>query len=322
MSDSQPKLEEISSSLEKLGDATEKAAEKHNWSARLQLLIAVLGVVIAALSVFNGWRIGQVQQAQDDLKGLVTAQQSEINIGTSVLHESMLAMDTKDQEILSRKVAAQVSFILALLQRYADDNDERTAFMQRFYRDLLNTLPSALSQSDARELSKYISDQIAQQPEASAPAEPPTPAAAPASAPVAPQAPAIVNGEASQPGEATGWNYDVFWCVFNTPFSKTNDSEKLAEVVFNGLVARQSQEHLGRIRLRRLPEIVNQTSPYQIAPQGVTIRSIPRKTAEANKLKAWVEQDLQSAHRTSDVVIEGGGQNLRLYLATFACLPQ
>lgn len=268
MSDSQPKLEEISSSLEKLGDASEKAAEKHNWSARLQLLIAVLGVVIAALSVLNGWRIGQVQQAQDDLKGLVTAQQSEINIGTSVLHESMLAMDTKDQQILSRKVAAQVSFILALLQRYTDDNDERTAFMQRFYRDLLNTLPSALSQSDSRELSKYITDQIAQQPEASAPAEPPAPVAAPASAPVAPQAPAVVNGEASQPGEATGWNYDVFWCVFNTPFSKTNDSEKLAEVVFNGLVARQSQEHLGRIRLRRLPEIVNQTSPYQIIPRG------------------------------------------------------
>jgi hypothetical protein len=45
----------------------------------------------------------KVQQAQDDLKGLVTAQQSEINIGTSVLHESMLAMDTKDQQIHSRK---------------------------------------------------------------------------------------------------------------------------------------------------------------------------------------------------------------------------
>ncbi len=194
--------------------------------------------------------------------------------------------------------------------------------MQRFYRDLLNTLPSALPQSDSQELSKYISDQIAQPSEASAPVEPPAPAAAAASAPAAPQAPAIVNVEASQPGEVTGWNYDFFWCVFNTPYSKTNDSEQLAEVVFNGLIARQSQERLGRIRLRRLPEIVNQTSPYQMAPPGVTIRSIPRKTAVANKLKARIEQDLQSAHRTSDVVIEGGGQNLRPYLAAFACLPQ
>ncbi|HEY2620435.1 MAG TPA: hypothetical protein VGI78_24050 [Acetobacteraceae bacterium] len=54
----------------------------------------------------------------------------------------------------------------------------------------------------------------------------------------------------------------------------------------------------------------------------MTIRSIPRKTAEANKLKAWIEQDMQSAHRTSDVIIENGGQNLHFYLAAFACLPQ
>jgi hypothetical protein len=54
----------------------------------------------------------------------------------------------------------------------------------------------------------------------------------------------------------------------------------------------------------------------------VTIRKIRRKTAEANQLKAWIEQDLQAAHRSSDVIIDDGGHNLPSYLGVFACLPQ
>jgi hypothetical protein len=272
MPDNAPKLEEISSSLEKLGTATEKVAGAHAWSARIQILVALLGIVITAISVWNHWRIGQLSDQQAELKRLVTTQQSEIAIGTSVLHESLLILDTADEAVRKSKLTAQVSLILALMERYAEQaTSEETCFMKPFYTELLETLPASLKPDDAQELKHYIAGQITAS-TADQGASGSSPCALGMPQPT--DATSIQNGEAVLPGAASGWNFDVFWCVGKTTsYPKTNDNEQLAEILYNGLVARQLKEHLGRIRLRRLPDIMNQTPRYEIVAGGVTMRS-------------------------------------------------
>jgi len=319
MADNVPKLEEISSSLEKLSDVTEKVAKGRTSSRQIQILIALLSLLITVVSVWNNWRIGQLSEQQDELKGLVTTQQNEIVIGTSMLHESLLILDTGDERVRKSKITAQVSLILALMERYAENpTSEETTFMKPFYDELLETLPSSLSTDDAQQLRNYIAEEIA--PPTADQVEPVSSSGI-ASAPTV--AASIHNGEAVRRGTASGWNFDVFWCVGKTPYPGVNDSEKLAEIVYEGLVARQPKENLGRIRLRRLPEIMNQTSRYEIGDIGVMIHRYPSKPKieEADKLKSWIEQDLKGSRRSEIVTIENGTHNLRLSLSAFACLP-
>jgi|GEM_PF-3977353 hypothetical protein len=318
MPDDSLKLEDISTSLEALGRATDEVSEKHNRAARFQVVIAVIGVLLTFASVWNNWKISRLGDAQDKLSQMLTEQQSEINIGTSVLHETMLILDTGDKAVLKEKVTAQVSLILTLMNQSAAAGRAiaDTDLMQHFYAKLLDVLLAALPRQDAQELHRYIDDQTAEpgdvEPAAAAGAVPaPDPAA-----PAAPQA--FSRGEAASPGTGSK-DYDVFWCVGDTPYPELNANESVAEAIYRGLVARQAAAGLGRIRLRRLPEFINQTAGFWIRPGTVTVRSSAAKPADAAELQAWVGADLHAAHQDQTVTLGTRGSSARGPLDVFAC---
>jgi hypothetical protein len=315
-SDAAP-LDALETSFERAGEAREKLQKKPDAATRFQFTIAVVGVVLTAASVWNNWKIGTLSDQQDKLNQLVTQQQAEINIGTSMLHETMLILDTKDETVLKEKVTAQTSLILTLIDQ-ADKAGAVTGdgkMMQPFYTKLLDVLLAALPAKDAQELHQYVADQTAQ-PGNTEPAAPAAPAAVMATATVSPEP--FPHGEAAAPGKGAQ-DYDVFWCVAGTPYPELNANETMAETVYRDLVARQDSAGLGRIRLRRLPDIVNQTAGFWIKPGSVTIRAPTAKSAAATTVQSWVGADLQAGHPAQKVTIGSGGATGHGPLDIFVC---
>ena len=331
-------VEALEASFEKIEEAREKLHRKSDTSTRFQFAIAAVGVLLTAASVWNNWKIGTLSDQQDKLNQLVTQQQAEINIGTSILHETMLILDTKDEAVLKEKVTAQTSLILTLIDQ-ADKAGAVTGdgkMMQPFYTKLLDVLLAALPAKDALELHQYVADQTAQPGNTEsaaaaddaepAPAPPPAPAPAPAPPRVMATAvarPATVvepfpHGEAHAPGKGAQ-DYDVFWCVGNTPYPELNANETMAETIYRGLAARQQSADLGRIRLRRLPEIVNQTAGFWVKPGSVAIRVPAAKSAAATALQGWITADLRAGHPAQKVTIGSTGATNHGPLDVFVC---
>ena len=310
-------MDALEASFEKAEEAREKLERRPDTSTRFQFAIAAVGVLLTAASVWNNWKIGTLSDQQDKLNQLVTEQQAEINIGTSVLHETMLVLDTKDETVLKEKVTAQISLILTLIDQ-ANKAGVATgdgSMMQPFYTKLLDVLLSALPAKDAQELHQYVADQTAQ-PGNTEPAAPAAPAAVMATATVSPEP--FPRGEAASPGKGAQ-DYDVFWCVAGTPYPELNANETMAETIYRDLVKRQDAAGLGRVRLRRLPEIVNQTAGFWIKPGSVTIRAPAAKSAAATTLQSWVAADLQAGHPAQKVTIGSGGATSHGPLDIFVC---
>jgi hypothetical protein len=237
-------------------------------------------------------------------------------------------LDTKDPETLNKKKLVHVLMLTTLEERTRAESDPTTAFMHNFYRGLIGIISpvagsggeqtSAPPASPMEEATNFAAS------DADYRVRHTLPEAVPAAATSSPPKINDASGEAVQPGPASGWDYDVFWCVRNTQPGEPSKNLDIAKVFFNGLVKRQPSGKIGRVRLRRLPEVINQTAGFNVTNTAIVIRRYDSASEpkEAGELKRWVEEDLSSAHmgdEDSKVVIEDRPQKLRFYLTIFAC---
>ena len=332
----QDDFSKIKDAVNEVGEAADKIRGRSGVAVWVQGFMAVATVVVGIITAFNNRALEAVkssqealQQQQDALHRAVTERQADEGLSTSVLHETMLILDTQDKGVLKQKVIMHEALLTTLIEQSAGDpNDPHS--MRSFYTKLRQTLPFALPPADAQELSAFNdSDQyteeaprrgVAPVTATSSPA-PSFAVQAPAPPPAAAAAPVVIQaaGLADLPGNAQGWDLDVFWCVGASVFPATNKNEVLAAQLLQALAGRQSAEKLGRLRLRRLPEIVNQSPAYGIRPDAIAIRVTPDKQAFAAKLKSWLDSDLKELRPDTPVRIEIAHNRLPFYVPVFVC---
>ncbi|MBV9248526.1 MAG: hypothetical protein JO227_04675 [Acetobacteraceae bacterium] len=333
----EPGWDAVREDLKELGGLAKEVGGKQNWLVVAQVVIALFSIGAATLSALNKSKLDEIQSQQAQLHNAITERQAEINLGTSVMHETLSILDTTDQLRFQKKAQTQLLLLNTLSRRYSSSDEEELVFMSDFYRQLRSSLAaevqaaiknapaspadSALAKglSDTLAVAQFVGQDAEVQVRRTLPAQAQTAAPSPGGATATPSAePKIVAGEAVQPGSASGWDYDVFWCVGSTPNAADNQNEKEAEVMFRELVKRQQEGKLGRLRLRRLPEVVNQSPGYSI--RNIAIRSHQSKWDKANELKRWCDQALhQAGYTDASAVVEPSSQVLNYYLSAFAC---
>jgi hypothetical protein len=232
----------------------------------------------------------------------------------SVLHESLTLLDTKEPELLQQKIQLQIQLLSTILGDA--DGPVSNPQMRIYYASLLLSLAQLLTNNDTKEtLIQFLKDAAFTStlavPQLTQPATLPT---------NPPSRPPIVDGEATAPARTKGLALDVFWCVRGTKYGKTNKNEELAQSVFNALVDRQLDENLGQIRLRRLPEIINQTPLYSIDRGGVIIRFNDDRRQDAIKVQEWVSTALKNVGSDSPAILEQAHSKLQPhYLPVYVC---
>jgi hypothetical protein len=131
----------------------------------------------------------------------------------------------------------------------------------------------------------------------------------------------VKNGEAAAPALSSGGlALDIFWCVGGTQYPGTNKNEELAQKLFHSLVELQTQEGLAQIRLRRLPELVNQTPLYSIARDKIIIRYNQDRLSEKRQLQGLITEALTKAHSDTGVRAEEAHSRMQQhYLPVYVC---
>jgi hypothetical protein len=294
-----PDVDAIQEQLDKLGDAVEKARGRVHWTVVFPILTTVISLVIGVLSYIVDSHVKTFDEKLSASHDYTVDRQAEATLGISVYQETLAALDSKD----TRKQELMLKLLNALEAGYRQDDANASI---RSYIVQLETLFQAAPETKAQ-ADFYVED--------AAVAPPPVTAA---NAPALEQTVALLgartlaSGTVEAQGSPSGWDYDVFWC------EDTPGSQETAQIVFDGLVARQAKEKLGRLRLRKLPTSINQQESYEIH-DTVVIRRYPDKAAQADVLKAEVEQDLQAKGMSVTVTLAGSHQKLPFYLSVFAC---
>jgi hypothetical protein len=204
-------LKEIKTSVKELGETAEKLHNRQGFSAWFQVVTAVLTVLVALATAYNNLVLGRIKETAQEIQAAQAARQIDITIGTAILHETLMILDTTDKNVRAEKVNVHRLLLTALVRQDASASaGGQASSLHDFYTQLLAALPSA------------------------------PPAAAVAISP---------SREAVYPGDPSKTTVDVFWCVGHTPYPKTNKNETQAAELFQRIVAKQPDEGLGRIRL-------------------------------------------------------------------------
>ena len=106
------------------------------------------------------------------------------------------------------------------------------------------------------------------------------------------------------------WNYDVFYCEH----PNKGENVKVAETVSYDLTKKKETEHLGRIRVRPLPDELRNTPPYDDLQGYVILRHLS-KEAQAKQLQNW----LNAAQNLPKFEFRDSDRRLPRYLSVFVC---
>lgn len=129
------------------------------------------------------------------------------------------------------------------------------------------------------------------------------------------------NGEAvSHVRNPQGWNIDVFWCVDKTPAGTINANEKLALTLFLAVADKHLTGDVRTVRLRRLPEVVNQMPVFNIKPGAITLRSTLDKADEAKELQASLQELLDKQGEDIKFRPERANNTIPKYLPVYVCM--
>jgi hypothetical protein len=106
------------------------------------------------------------------------------------------------------------------------------------------------------------------------------------------------------------WNYDVFYCEH----PNKDENVKIAETVSYDLIKKKETEHLGRIRVRPLPDELRNTPPYDGLHGYIILRHLS-KEAQAKQMQDW----LNAAQNLPKFEFRDSDRRLPGYLSAFVC---
>lgn len=181
-------------------------------------------------------------------------------------------------------------------------------------RDLQLNLAAALGSSSDRQVAgsaQFISQNIADGRPALGAASPGQPGASDAkSRTIASNAPAIGATRELTPLSKNGWDFDIFWCQGGTDLPRlaaaNNLANSLADLSRSG--GQLGGQRVGRVRVRPLPEAINQRAGYQINANVVRADSLPG------------EPDVAAALAQIGILkVEPSAQATRWYISAFYC---
>lgn len=294
------RIESIATRLDQL-----HAKNDRDWISYIPIFTAALTLVIAVFTALLNYNLKNLEQKQKEVEAKIGREQEGAAFSLALLHEilGVLGENTGDQ----KKITAMSTLLYSLEETYRRDieKEQLRVFVIKLEELLPATNPIAGFAQDTAMIPVRN-----EPPTTSGPAIPPPAAPLPSS----PRTSSIITPQPSgtlvSEGDPKGWDYDIFSC------EEEPGSMPLAKMLFDALRKRDERSLglLGRIRLRSLPQEINQRQDYRVY-KSIVIKSSPDKFEQAAKLREWAKRVLPD----QTVTVERSDRKLPWYLSLFVC---
>lgn len=289
-------LNTLSETVKKLHSET----QKRDWISYVPIATAALTFLVAVFSGYINYRISDLERQQKETETRLSREQANANLSLSIVHELLNVIGEEKENEKKKTAMANLLDSLDNLYREEAGQEQIRQFIVKL-ESLLQGPAAAFAQDNASIPIRSSGDlRIA-----------PSPGPGPSS-PSGTNVVTQANGTLVSEGNPKGWDYDIFWCEGQAK------AQSVAQMIFDAIIKRDSASLglIGRVRLRTLPQDVNQRPEYNIHNR-IVIKRHMAKWEQAEKLQSYVNKVLSGQSRQAEV--EDSSFKLPWYLSLFVC---
>lgn len=284
------------------------------FNTLISTFAAVVSTLGAALGIYISWQQTALKERQEafsrELDGARQRLASQVEDRTRLENRQRFYLELEEKLLLPAISAGDLPrqrVALAFVQSL-EDSEFRRAFLGLLQSDQARPEVQAVAGRVLLQEDRFDDDTRGRAEQRVAAAPPPVAPVSGGAAPTPAGAPPDPVRSLSIPGEANGWDFDVFWC-------ERGGNAAMDQAAAAMRIIDRSMPGHGLIRVRLLPDSINQQPGYRIGGYVIRREDTPDERAKATELRRALDGNLGGAVFAEQL----SSQTTRFYLSVFVC---